>query len=123
MREWRLIIGSILLCLGAACGDGNNTPEDTVPEWDCSDDVPSFDDVRAFPEVCEHCHSSVLDPSRRRGAPVGLNFDDYDSASENAERIATEVYWGKMPPSGSGYTLTIEQQDTLFEWALCGAPE
>lgn len=112
-----------MLSVSSACGDDDSGSEDALPEWDCSDDVPRFGEVTAFSQVCVRCHLSTLEPSQRRGAPVGLNFDDYDSASKNAKRIASEVYWGNMPPSGSGYTLTVEQDDVLLEWALCGTPE
>lgn len=109
-----------------ACGDDSGTVEGGPPEVECpsdSSDVPAFDEVDAFSQVCTRCHDSSLSGADRLGAPAHLNFDDYDVAHANAERIATEVYWGNMPPSGSELTLTTDQIDELFLWAMCGAPE
>ena len=109
-----------------ACGDDSGTVEGGPPEVECpsdSSDVPVFDEVDAFSQVCTRCHESSLSGADRLGAPAHLNFDDYDVAHANAERIATEVYWGNMPPSGSELTLTTDQIDELFLWAMCGAPE
>ena len=133
----RLVMGSfhryasglvvLLACAGAwACGDDSGTIEGGPPEVECpsdASDVPSFAEVDAFSEVCTQCHDSSLSGAARRNAPKHLNFDEYEVAHANAERIATEVYWGNMPPSGSKLTLTMEQIDELFVWAMCGAPE
>ena len=117
----------LLACAGVcACGDDAGTIEGGPPEVDCpsdSEDVPRFDEVDAFSKVCTRCHDSSLSGSQRHNAPSKINFDDYDSAKAHAERAATEVYWGNMPPSGSGYTLTSEEIDELFAWAMCGTPE
>lgn len=116
----------LLACVCAcACGNGSDTVADEPPEIDCPSDseVPRFDEVEAFPEVCTHCHSSSLSGSQRHNAPSKINFDDYDSAKPYAKKAATEVYWGNMPPSGSGFTLTMDQIDALLEWSMCGTPE
>jgi cytochrome c5 len=117
----------MLACAGVwACGDDSGTIESGPPEVECpsdSSDVPNFDEVDAISQVCTECHDSSLSGAERRNAPAHLNFDDYEVAHTYAERMATEVYWGNMPPSGSGLTLTMDQIDELFEWAMCGAPE
>jgi hypothetical protein len=114
----------LFVCLGPlGCGDDPADKEGGVPEIECPDDVPGFAEVTAFEEVCTQCHDSSLSKEERRNAPAHLNFDDYDTAKANAEPIAAEVYWGKMPPSGVDLALTIEQEDDLLAWALCGTPE
>ena len=122
----RKLLGSLglFVCLGPlGCGDDHADAGGGVPEIECPDDVPTFDQVTAFDDVCTKCHDSSLSKEERRNAPLNLNFDDYDIAQDNAEQIATEVYWGNMPPSASDLTLTIEQQYDLLAWALCGTPE
>lgn len=118
---------ALLACIAAsACGDDSSTVEDPPPEVECPSDrsdVPVFDEVDGLSQVCTKCHASSVSGAQRRNAPTSLNFDDYDIAHANAERIATEVYWGKMPPSGSGYTLTQDQIEELLLWGMCGAPE
>lgn len=125
-RRWSGLLG-LLACAGVcACGDDAGTIEGGPPEVECpsdSADVPPFDQVDAIHQVCTDCHDSSLSGAQRRNAPSSLNFDDYDVAHANAERMATEVYWGNMPPSGSGLTLTAAQIDELLLWAMCGAPE
>jgi mono/diheme cytochrome c family protein len=125
-RSWSSWLG-VLACASAwACGDDAGTIEGGPPEVECpsdSEDVPTFDQVDAISQVCTDCHDSSLSGAQRRNAPSSLNFDDYDVAHVYAERMATEVYWGNMPPSGSDLTLTAEQIDELLLWAMCGAPE
>jgi len=119
------LFGLLACACACACGDDSGTIEGGPPEVDCpsDSDVPRFDEVDAFSDVCTHCHDSSLSGSQRHNAPSKINFDEYESAKTYAERAATEVYWGNMPPSGSGYTLTIEQIDGLLDWAMCGTPE
>ena len=116
----------LLACVAAcACGGDSGTIEGGPPEVDCPPDseVPRFDEVDAFSEVCTRCHASSLSGAQRHNAPSKINFDDYESAKPYAQKAAAEVYWGNMPPSGSGVVLTNDQIDPLLEWAMCGTPE
>ncbi|HEY6724704.1 MAG TPA: hypothetical protein VI197_11770 [Polyangiaceae bacterium] len=110
----------------AACGsEDDNQDEDPkdLPEVDCSETVPTFDEVSAFSDVCTNCHSTGLSGEDRNGAPSRINWDDYQSAQANAEDGAEEVFEGDMPPPGSGLTLSNAQKQELYLWALCGTPE
>lgn len=121
--NWLGVIGCACAC---ACGDDSSSVESGPPEVECpsdADDVPTFDQVDAISVVCTQCHDSSVSGAQRRNAPASLNFDEYDIAHANAERMATEVYWGNMPPSGSKLSLTPDQIEELFLWAMCGAPE
>lgn len=132
-----------LMLLGAlffvpACGDdsadaadaghaqedaGEDAGLELPTDVDCdADPIPTFDQVAAF-DTCTTCHSSELTGTERNGAPADDNWDDYVEAEEHAELIAHEVFEGAMPPADSGLTLTAAEEDELYLWALCGAPE
>lgn len=126
------------LSFAAACGDddsdadgdsdegadeGDAGEELELPDVDCDgEEIPTFAEVEAF-EKCTTCHSSELSGTDRGGAPADDNWDEYEEAMEHAEEIAHEVFEGEMPPEDSGITLTAAEEDQLYLWALCGAPE
>jgi len=113
-----LLVGAL-----AACSSEDEEEEEELPEVDCSATIPSFDQVTAFSQVCTNCHSTTLSGEDRNGAPAAINWDDYASAKAHAEEGAHEVFEGEMPPEDSGETLTADQKDDLYLWALCGTPE
>lgn len=104
-------IGCAGLLMFAACGD-------SLPDVNCSGTVPAYSDVTAL-EKCSVCHSSELSGNARRGAPGGINFNTEAAADAKAEDSASEVYGGDMPPSNSGVTLTEDEKQALYKWALC----
>lgn len=89
-----------------------------LPDVQCTGDTPAYSDVSAL-EKCATCHSSKLSGSARRGAPGNINFDTEAAAKSQAEDAASEVNGGDMPPSGSGVTLTADEKQALYKWALC----
>jgi uncharacterized membrane protein len=137
-------IAWVLMMLGVwlfvpACGDDSSDDGDSAseegdhthdaggqpdgPEVDCdAEDIPAFADVAAF-ETCTSCHSSELSGTERNGAPAGANWDEYDETMPHAEHIAQVVFEDEMPPPDSGMTLTATEEEELYLWALCGAPE
>jgi cytochrome c5 len=121
----QILVPSLLLIL-AACGSNSDSEEEELPPViDCSkvQPVPKFSEVTAFQNVCTNCHVSTKTGAARNGAPADINFDQYASAFSHAEQAAIEVNVSAMPPEGSGYSLTAEQKTTLFDWAMCGAPQ
>ncbi|HET8938153.1 MAG TPA: hypothetical protein VFN67_32140 [Polyangiales bacterium] len=94
-----------------ACGD-------KLPDVDCSGEVPKFADVTALTK-CATCHSSQVSSSARKGAPTSVNFDTESAANAKAEDAASEVNGGDMPPAGSGISLSEEEKQALYKWALC----
>ncbi len=119
----RCIIPLTLSAVTVSCGDSGSSDELVLPEVDCSSDIPAFDEVTAFSDVCTNCHNSALEGTARRRAPEGIDFDQYESARAHARRATSEVFVGNMPPQGTGFSLTTDQEETLYKWALCGAPE
>jgi len=113
----------VVIPLLAGCGGGDDTEDPGPPGVDCEAvDVPTFAEVSAF-DVCTNCHNSALTGPDRNGAPVGYNFDVYESAAAHASEMVTQVSGGFMPPPSSGFSITTAQKDELFAWAECGTPE
>lgn len=103
--------------------DGGEDEELELPDVDCDGaDVPTYADVAAF-DTCTNCHSSERTGDMRNDAPDDDNFDTYEAAAEIADEAAHEVYEGEMPPDGSGFSLTEDEKQDLYLWALCGTPE
>lgn len=106
----------------SACGS-DDEEEDYLPEVDCEQTIPTYSQVTAFGDVCAECHSSMRTGEDRSDAPVDIDFDTYAGATAHAELAAHEVFEGAMPPSDSGLTLTEDQKNALYLWALCGTPQ
>jgi uncharacterized membrane protein len=104
-----------LISLATACGDDE---EGALPDVDCTGTKPAYDDVTAF-KKCTTCHSSKLSGAARNEAPTDINFDTEPAAEAHAEKAASEVNEGAMPPKDSGLTLTSDEKTTLYKWALC----
>jgi hypothetical protein len=119
----KVLLAVCFIQLALACS--GNSEEELPPDIDCStvSPVPKFSEVQAFTDVCTHCHSSANSGSARNEAPADINFDQYPSASSHARQAAIEVNVGAMPPESSHLTLTEVQKTTLFNWAMCGAPQ
>ena len=123
-RSMRWATSLLLAVALTACGSEDDEEEgDDLPEVDCTGEIPTFDEVTAFEEVCTNCHSTSLSGDDRNGAPASINWDDYASAKANAEHGVEEVFEGEMPPESSGETLTDDEKEELYTWALCGKPE
>lgn len=109
MLRLSLLVAGLSL---AACG-GSDTPD-----VDCSGTVPQYADVTALTK-CSTCHSSKVSGNARQGAPAAVNFDTESAAKANAEDAASEVNGGDMPPRNSGVTLSEDEKQALYKWALC----
>jgi uncharacterized membrane protein len=124
----KLFLLACVIGFASACGsdaEEREEEEELPPVVNCAavQPVPKFSDVQAFQAVCTHCHSSGNSGAARNEAPIDINFDQYASASAHARQAAIEVNAGAMPPSSSNLTLTEVQKTTLFNWAMCGAPQ
>jgi len=130
------MLRALLILLAAAalsfvgCSDDSSSDadaatdedEEELPDVDCDGGIPTYGEVAAF-NTCVNCHSSEVTGSARQDAPEEDNFDTYEGVEGKAEEIAHEVFEGEMPPEDSGLSLTGDEKDELYRWALCGAPE
>jgi uncharacterized membrane protein len=112
---------------GGDAGDGDaaaaGTGGSAGPSADCeAEPIPAFDEVAIFAK-CLGCHSTRVTGDARKEAPPDVNFDDYASAVGMAERAALYVFHDIMPPVTTGITVTSDEKEQLYLWALCGTPE
>jgi len=121
LRTWLIAI-ALIGALGACGGDDDDEHAEgdhDLPQVDCDDGaVVEYEDVSAF-DKCVVCHDSSKTGDARAKAEVGVDFDTEALATKSAEKAAEEVFEGEMPPEGSGITITDEQKETLYRWALC----
>jgi uncharacterized membrane protein len=124
--DLRTLLFALVLAPLAAVGCGGGEGKDDAgdaPEVDCSTGTtPKFSEMTAVWGKCTTCHASTLTGTSRVNAPVGVDFDNYAAAKTHAQTAMHEVYEGEMPPAGLP-ALSTEEEDQLFRWASCGAPE
>jgi uncharacterized membrane protein len=105
--------------LQTAANTGYGKPAAQTPDdVQCGDDTPSYDEVAVF-NVCVHCHSSANTGTARNSAPAAINFDTEASAQTHAAEAVHVVMLGAMPPRATGITLTDEEKQQLYQWAMC----
>lgn len=91
------------------------------PNVDCGAvTVPKFSEMTAWTK-CTTCHSSTLTGQDRKAAPVGIDFDTFESARANADTAMSEVFEGAMPLPGNP-TLTEAEKTQIYDWASCDTP-
>jgi cytochrome c5 len=67
---------------------------------------------------CNSCHTEAAREGQRGGAPLGVDFDDWDMVLAWAERIQVRtVDESTMPPSGG--TLLADERAKFAEWMRC----
>ena len=73
---------------------------------------------------CLGCHSSQLSgESERSFAPEGVNFDTFEGAKEQGDKIVTQaVELMRMPPN-SAPKLNDNEKQALKNWMVLGFPE
>lgn len=104
-----------------ACGDDGSNAEAGAVDCD-TEPVPKFSEMTAVWAKCTTCHASTLTDAARMAAPVGIDFDMYQTAKTHAATAKDEVEEGAMPPAGQT-PLTADEEDQLIRWASCGTPE
>jgi hypothetical protein len=115
MRGWALLVFT-------ACGG----PEDTDPLCDRGVPLTYESFGRGFLDThCNGCHSSIIAPAQRNGAPTGIDFDTYEGVLQFSERLEVRVIaaavddddaTNPMPPGGGP---TAEELAMLHEWLSC----
>ena len=122
-KVFGLVLGLVLVGCGSSDEEGEEEEALNLPTVSCEADagaVPTFAQVTIF-EKCDTCHGASGDA--RKLAPVDVDFRTYAGAKAHAEKAASEVNGGDMPPAGTDLKLTAEEKDALYRWALCGTPE
>lgn len=128
-----LIVVLFALCAGlTGCSDDVSEPDvdagaetdamvdPTLPPVDCAV-VPGYAEMTVV-FYCTGCHNSNNMGGDRRGAPVGVDYDNHAVAMVNAEAGVRRIYAGTMPPGGNDH-ISQEDKDAFYNWALCGTPE
>ncbi len=76
-----------------------------------------------FEPYCSYCHwSDKVTPEERKGATVGLNYDDFESATSRNTTIAGFGTWHEManqtmPPMGR--LPSTEEMQLVLDWINC----
>jgi uncharacterized membrane protein len=104
-----------------ACGAGPQAD----PRCDVAEPLTYEGWGRGFVDKhCVGCHSGLIPPAQRRGAPSGVDLDTYRGVLQWAERIEARSLVAAsgdgddaMPPGGG---LTDEELLMLEEWLRCG---
>ncbi len=66
---------------------------------------------------CNGCHSSFREFDwQRSGAPSGVDFDDWESLLDFADRVLIRTENGSMPPAGGPVQ---EERELFIEWMEC----
>lgn len=115
---------AVFLFFVIACGNKIDAVQKTSDTSDSSTPAQtvsySADIQPILASRCLSCHSEAKQGLDRNGARVGVDFDTYELAKENAERANSRIQSGSMPPS-SGIP---EEERQLFQlWLDQGTPE
>ena len=108
-----------LLLFVCACGEKQDPVSDELEYVDGG--VTYTEDIQQILDInCIGCHATYRTGAERNGAPIGVDFNNHDVASESAEGANTRIQSGNMPVGG---TLTDEEKSLFQEWIDDGVPE
>ena len=114
----RLVAAALSCVFAVACTTGGNGDLQLPDNVDCNGTPPTFAQVTGLTK-CAACHDSNKTGAARQKAPGDIDFDTQAGAEAHAEKAASEVNTGAMPPASSGITLTDAEKQQLYAWALC----
>lgn len=114
----------IVLWLVACGGDLPDPPptrpavEDTGGTADCGTATWATVGQSFLLTYCTSCHNRHLADDRRKGAPLGVDFDSLAALRSHGDRVLDRTIDGTMPPSGG----PTEREIARFaDWLACGA--
>jgi hypothetical protein len=113
----------LLLCLG--CGRDDVTPprddvrDDSAPPEGCDGLTWSHDGLPEMLTWCAACHSSLIQPEDRAGAPIGVDLESVAGVRAHLDRVILRIEAGDMPPAGG---VPEAKRARLLQWLRCGAP-
>lgn len=101
--------------LAALCACGSTAAPDTCV------DAPTYarDVAPIVAEKCLSCHSSALAGPQRRGAPDGVDLDDWTLVEPRQAAVADAITSGREPPFGVEPAVTAEERALVKEWRDC----
>lgn len=121
-----ILVSSAILLLINACGDKVDAVQESADnsknDTSISESAVSYSaDIQPILESrCLGCHSENKQGADRNGARVGVDFDTYELAKENAVRANSRIQNGSMPPSGP----IPEEEKQIFQmWIDQDTPE
>lgn len=127
MRQLTLLTPITLL--GALCGGcGRDDPEppgdddgheDSASAEACDGLTWSQDGLPEMMRWCASCHSSLIQPEDRAGAPLGVDVESLAGVRQHLDRVIARVEAGDMPPAGG---VPEDERARLLQWLRCGAP-
>ena len=109
-----------LLAMTSFHCDDHLLGEDVRAATQCSHDPPlTYENFGEgfLKHHCNGCHSQFREYDwQRSGAPSGVDFDEWDTLLEWAERVLIRTEEGSMPPAGGP---TPDERITFVEWMEC----
>lgn len=134
--SWAAFRAVVVLGWIVGCGDGS-TPPPTEPAMGgtagtggaaaiecltkaptaCAEPSPHYAaDIKPIVDsICINCHKGEKD------GPWSLAA--YEHLADWHDLLRTAMLKCNMPPVDSGYTMTLEQRQTMLNWLRCGFPE
>ena len=122
MKNLLGLLLSFFICIFSVSAFAQATEvEDTI--------VPTYNGENGILEriispKCLGCHSSQLSgESERNFAPAGVNFDTFEGAKQQGDKIVTQaVELMRMPPN-SAPKLNDNEKQAVKNWMMLGFPE
>jgi hypothetical protein len=115
----------LLLVLIGGCGRDDDAPtkddaaEDSARPEACDRLTWAHDGLPEMMTWCAACHSSLLPPEDRAGAPIGVDLESVAGVRSHLDRVILRIEAGDMPPAGG---VPEADRARLLEWLRCGAP-
>ncbi len=129
IRLWPLFLLSLLIAV--SCGQkqdpfsgsdaGLDGESDGSPDSDKDTIVTYSNQIAPILNThCVSCHDSGKSGPQRNNAPIGVDFDNYESARQSSQKANLRIQAGSMPPSGS---LSKEEKSLFQTWLDQETPE
>jgi hypothetical protein len=115
---------SLWATLGGCGRDEVQPPVDDVHEdsalpQDCDGLTWARDGLPEMLTWCAACHSSLIQPEDRAGAPIGVDLESVAGVRRHLDRVILRIEAGDMPPAGG---VPEAKRARLLQWLRCGAP-
>ncbi len=116
-------VGILLIALAVALGcDEKLDPVQTGDESDTMEETVTYTKhtKAIFDADCTSCHATTKSGADRYGAPIGVDFDTYETAATSGDLANQRVQADVMPPAGP---LSNVKKSLLRQWVEDGLIE